>query len=313
MANKVSTGTMSVVIVAILTGLVGAYAVRTVLVRETPAPPRPSAPERVLVPLASADLPAGRTITFGDVALTRLTRDEMRERGMPTDLMMLSSQQVIGRRLRSEVRRGQPFLTTDLYLQGTGPTVVEKLKPGYRAVSIQLPYIRAGSAIAGTTVDVLFRTFPRGARPGVAGIPEATFSLFEGAEVLQVASAGGSPVVTLAVTPEQAQILNAVEGRGQISLVARPSSDTLTFGVVYRDRLTLERLLNIEAPPLPQGPYTTEVYRRLDKSVHAFPADDLEVEEERYAGEPATPTVPASIPGRPVKVSSTPNVPALIP
>jgi Flp pilus assembly protein CpaB len=209
-----------------------------------------------------------------------------------------------------------------MYLQGTGPSFMERLKPGFRAVAIQVDYWLGGSVTPGTMVDVLFRTHPRAARSGWPAIPETTMSLFEGAEVIHVETRRGAAVgfsqrseatrlVMLAVTPDQAQMLQAVEGRGQISLAARPNDDTLTFGVVYKEPLTLERLLNLEMRE-PEERWVTEVYRRKSRTVQAFPSQELSEEaedDERFAGEPLPPVLPREIPGAPVKVSTSSVIP----
>jgi hypothetical protein len=62
-------------IASILIGLVGAYGVR--LVMEDEAPP-PEVKEKILaVPLANQDLPVGRILRRGDIAIYPMTKEKM--------------------------------------------------------------------------------------------------------------------------------------------------------------------------------------------------------------------------------------------
>ena len=153
MARNISTGSMGLAVLAIFSGLVGAYAVRGAL-RGMEPPQRPT--ERT-VPLASADLPAGRVIVMGDVALHPMTQEEMNRRNFPLELVMMSTEQIIGRRLREPIALGQPFLTGQFYLEGTGPNPEEMLEPGFRAFSLPVPEARGGWVSPDISVDVLFR------------------------------------------------------------------------------------------------------------------------------------------------------------
>ena len=185
---RINTGTMTVGIFAVLLALVGAYAVRASLVREEP-PARP-APKSVSVPLAAYDLPAGRKITLGDMVLVPMTQEDIVRRKLPLETLMIDSQQVIGRILRSPLKTGEAFLTTNFYLEGVGPDVATKLKPGMRAMTIPIDDLSAvgGSAVVGSNVDVLFRTTARAAdeKKKEVAIPQTTVTLIEGAEVLAI-------------------------------------------------------------------------------------------------------------------------------
>jgi pilus assembly protein CpaB len=303
-----TAGTLSILILAVLVGLVAAYAIRSFLIAEPPPPVEP--PATLNVPIVSMDLPAGRAIRLGDVGLVRMTREELEKKPWPQQQVMLSSEQVIGRTLRKPLKQGQPFLTTDLYLEGTGPEYTQLLTPGYRAVSLVVPLTRGGYANPGTRVDVLFRATPRKGDEERAAIPETTITLIQGAEVLAVErpqpstsqlgavrgidlrSRGAGPqeeappTVVLGVTVEDANRLQTVLGRGEISLVSRPPSEA--DGSRPPGPVTLEDILGID-PPLPpqemavQRPYLTEIYRGTSRSVNGF-----EVEGDRY--------VPVSVP-----------------
>jgi Flp pilus assembly protein CpaB len=286
---------------AIFSGLLGAYGLRALLLAQndpkpTPEPPPPLA--LISVPLAAADLPAGRTIRLADIGLHRMTQKTMQERGLANASVMLSPEQITGRMLRAPLKRGEPFTSDALYLHGDRPNVSDLLKPGQRAVNIQLPNLRGGNLDVGAIVDVLFRTIPQ--EKGEITIPEATVTLIEGVEIIyadrptpadRAAARNASnnidlrfingreppnrapdPVLTLAVTLEQANMLRAVEGRGELSLIPRSAAD-LTGGAGGKAKLlTLEDLLGIEAPPVPPPPFKTQIFRGTKESTNTFDA-----------------------------------------
>jgi Flp pilus assembly protein CpaB len=156
-----------------------------------------------------------------------------------------------------------------------GPSISERLKPGYRAVTIpiQNDAAVAGMATPGSVVDVILRTRPAAAEP----IPETTVTLLEGVEVLalgRVATPGVQMVgdargrsevtVTLAVSPRQANALRVVEGRGELSLAMRNPSDR----VISADSApqTLHGLLGL----VPAQRHATEFYRGTARSTVTF-------------------------------------------
>ena len=80
-------------------------------------------------------------------------------------MFMSDPEQIIGRILNKDVRRGQTFDTRDFFADGTRPGIVRELLPGERAVTISIPARNAliGYAGAGQLVDILFHA--NGPRP----------------------------------------------------------------------------------------------------------------------------------------------------
>jgi pilus assembly protein CpaB len=273
--TKISPGTIIVGIFAVLFGLVGAYAVRQSLtpkpveVAAAPAEPRP-----ILVPVAAVDLEPGRPLNLGDVAIMRVLPEEAQARGF-TGAYMRDSQQIIGRILRQGAVKGGTFFPEMFYPQGMGPSLAERLKPGYRAVTIPIhnDAAVAGMATSGSLVDVILRTRPTPQDP----LPETTVTLLEGVEVLalnRVATPGVQAVgdvrgrnemtVTLAVSPKQANALRVVEGRGELSLAMRNPEDR----AISSDSApqTLGGLLGL----VPAQRFQTEIYRGTTRSATTF-------------------------------------------
>ena len=114
-------------------------------------------PTKITVPLASRDLESGTQITLDDVALFRLSRQEMKEHGIKR-VFMSNPDQIIGKTVAVDLARGSTFDTKDFFAPGTGPGIADKLEPGQRAVTINVSATSAllGFAGAGQNVDVLF-------------------------------------------------------------------------------------------------------------------------------------------------------------
>lgn len=278
----VSSSTLKVGVAAILVGLVGAYLLRMYLTKEEAVAATP--PARVSVPLASIDLPAGRVLKLGDMGLMPMTQEQMQSRGYDLTRLMLAPEQIIGRTLSEPIKLGNPFLTTNLYPEGSGPNPLDRLKPGFRAVDLQVPLDAGGDVPVGTYVDVLFRSNPQPATDDEPAIPELTVTLASGLEVigvripevthLQAAMGYVSkfPTVTLAVSPQEARVFQTVQGRGEISLSARSPGEANLPSLGSDEQLTFRQLLGIEPkdPLPPPQDFTTVIYRRGSPSASTF-------------------------------------------
>jgi len=332
---------MGIVILAILAGLVGAYIVRSSLIHE---PPQVVTPTTVTVPLAAVDLPEGRTVALGDVALASMTEKEMQDRGLSAAMAMMDPDQIIGRTLKEPLKQGKPFATTAFYLEGTRSDFTRQLLPGQRAISLSVPKSAGGSLPPGTLVDLIFRSTEKKGQQGSPVIPEVTVRLLEGVKIIdvydppaprQTANIGldlrrginrtpPPPTVTLAVTPEQGDVIQTALGRGEMTLVARPLDERLAGGG-KRKPLSLQDVLGIEPPP-PQILFATEIFRRGKRDVNIF-RDDKLVEQMKAAAQddqaapapaaPPAPPAPATPPPQPAPNSGAatlqPTIPMPIP
>jgi hypothetical protein len=166
-------------------------------------------------------------------------------------------------------------------------------------------------------VDVIFRAMPVKGDETTPAIPDTTITLVENAKVLAVEttappSASGSlgsstsgldlrnrqggetakpTTVILAATPKQANAISAVLGRGELSLVARPTGEA---GFEVRPPATsLEDILGLEPPepaPLPPPPFVTEFYRGGQRTINAFAVDQYgRTTPIRSIGQPSLP------------------------
>lgn len=242
--SRLNPGTIFAGLLAILVAMAGAYTVKKLLERPDEIVEAPAV-ERVTVPVAAYELAAGKTIGVGDINILSLTREQIAnyKPELPA-FWMTNSSQIIGRILRQDIGANEGFAADYFYPVGTGPTVADKLKPGFRAVTIVVDAAGFvdGQASPGTHVDVLFRLELDGTG---RTRPATTYTILEGVEVLAVDRAtfpksqsnprGGEGIrVTLAVTPEQGGQLKVLEGRGELSLALR-SPGEMPRGMVQSD------------------------------------------------------------------------------
>ena len=257
--TRVSSGTLTVVLFAIIAGLAGAFIVRQRLETPPPAPPTVApSPDDIIVPVAAVDLQPGQMLTINDIAMVRMSPETFAKSKYVSQPYMRNSKQIEDRVLKAAVKRGEAFLTTVFYPDGAGPGLAEMLEEGYRAVSIPIEHISAvqGFARPGTFVDVLFRSKAEEERP------EVTITLLERVKILAVnkntlsehnvdLDQGGA--VTLAVTPLQAKALKVVENRGELSLTLRNPNDELDFMPVDLNRGEKMRGLAGDGQPNPDA------------------------------------------------------------
>ena len=87
-----------------------------------------------------------------------MTPEQMKDMKIDQTMPLMAPEQIIGRVVKEPIKRGQPFHSTSLYLEGGRPNIGARLKPGLRAFSLQIPRERGGGLESGTRVDVLFRS-----------------------------------------------------------------------------------------------------------------------------------------------------------
>jgi Flp pilus assembly protein CpaB len=281
---------VTICILAILFGLGGAYALRVYL-KEKPAPVVTQ--DQTTVPIASLDLPAGRLITRGDIGLSL-----RRTMGQLPPHTMASPVDIIGRVLSAPMKAGETFQTTNLFPEGGGPNLAERIKPGMRAVTIPVDSLGTlgGYVRQGCVVDVLFRATSRQDKQGFEEIPEVTVTLLEGVEVLAVGqdpltnrtvagprrNTGSGDVasretpksyVTVACSLDQSSKLRAVLGHGELALAMQPQKAEQPIQNVIQvqqtkpSAVTLENILGVDQSPKQAK---TEVYRGGNRTTNVF-------------------------------------------
>jgi pilus assembly protein CpaB len=208
---------------ASVSGLLAGY-VALVYVSEEPAPLQAATPSQTIV-VAARDLPAGSIVRREDVETV----------GWPGSAVpqgfAVQAGDVVGRGLIVEVRRNEPLLQWKLAQREAGGGLPITIPEGMRAVSVEVDEVIgvAGFVLPGTRVDVLATVMPGTDRTQITTriILQNVRALAADQKYQQ--DIQGQPqyvtVVTLLVTPEQAELLTLAATEGRIQLALRNTLD----------------------------------------------------------------------------------------
>ena len=238
------------------------------------------------VVVATKDLNIGATIGPADLRMESWPSNKMAE-GAFTEMDDLIDRVPIGRILANE-----PIVERRLAEPGSGFGLAPKVPLGMRALSVRVNDVIgvAGFVLPEARVDVLVTGNPRG-DPKDGRMTKTILSnvrVISAGENLEP-DASGRPqrvaVVTLLVSPEQAELLTLAGSQGQLQMVLRNSRDedvTETKGVrepeiffaklqqpkkVVRPRPRPRPIVQVAAPP---APVQLEVIRGNQRSVESF-------------------------------------------
>jgi pilus assembly protein CpaB len=234
--------------IAILIGLAASMFVYNQIQQAAVA--KPIAMQQVVV--AALPLPLG----------TRLRPEHLRTVPWPADEpiqgMYARTDQPVNRALLTNVIENEPILEGKLAPIEAGGGLPATIPEGMRAVSVSVNDVVAvaGFVMPGTMVDVLVT-----GSVGSSGDQSITRTILENVRVL---AAGQKieqdregkpqtvPVITLLVTPEQANVLTMASTEGKIQLALRNTIDTKRAGP---SPILRTSLFGIPRPPAPQpGP-----------------------------------------------------------
>lgn len=212
-------------------GLLAGY-VALVYVSEEPAPLEAATPSRTVV-VANRTLPAGSIVR----------REDVKTVGWPGSAVpegfAIQAGDVVGRGVIVEVRENEPLLDWKLAQREAGGGLSITIPEGMRAVSVRVDEVVgvAGFVLPGTRVDVLVTVMP-----GTDRTQTTTRIILQNVRALAAdqqyqQDTDGEPryvtVVTLLVTPEDAEALTLAATEGRIQLALRNILDadqTVTRG-----------------------------------------------------------------------------------
>jgi pilus assembly protein CpaB len=180
----------------------------------------------VEVLVASKDLAVGSRITNDSVKLVRIP-----EASLPANVVRQKSE-VLERGVVLPISAGEFILPSKLAADKAGSGLPSLIPPGMRAVSVRVNEIVsvAGFVLPGTRVDVLLT-----GNPNNGGNDQQTTTVLENVAVLATGqtlerNSAGSPenaaVITLLVSPDDAQKLTLASLLGKIQLSLRNPLDT---------------------------------------------------------------------------------------
>jgi pilus assembly protein CpaB len=210
---------------AIFSGILAGYSALRYL-EERPAALVASEPrdEGAPIVIAANDLEVGAVVREEDVRLVRWPSDAVPE-GYAT-----SASEVVGRGVITPVRLNEPLLGSKLAELGSGGGLPITIPPGMRAVSVRVDDVIgvAGFVLPSTRVDVLVTMTPPGSQdPASRVILQNVQAVAAGQEIQR--DEDGTPmtvtVITLLVTPENAERLVLAASQGRIQMALRNTLD----------------------------------------------------------------------------------------
>jgi pilus assembly protein CpaB len=180
------------------------------------------------VVIATADLPVGARVQDKDIRTVRFPAD-----AIPQGIFHFSKN-VIGRGVILPIARGEFFISDkNLASDKAGSGLTSTIPQGMRAVSVRVSDISSVSGFVqrGARVDVLMT-----GTPGGSGEPQ-TITVLKNVAVLangtnldgnpqRGESPQNAPIITLAVSPDDAQKLALATAQGRIQLALRNPMDT---------------------------------------------------------------------------------------
>lgn len=176
--------------------------------------------------VASKDLPVGTVLAEADVRVI-----EWPGNAVPPGLVS-APQDAIGRGLVTGIRLNEPLLESKLAPRGTGGGLPILIAEGQRALSIRVDDIVgvAGFVVPGTRVDILLTMESKAAGEVQTKAILQNIQALAAGQSVQVDVEGKPqqvPVVTLLVSPEQAETLALASSQGRIQMALRNQLDTL--------------------------------------------------------------------------------------
>ena len=175
--------------------------------------------------VAANDLQVGAKLQDGDIRQVKVPASVL-----PPNFYKLKSQ-VLGRGVILPVQKGEFILPSKLAAENAGSGLPSLIPPGMRAVSVRVNEVVAvaGFVVPGTRVDVLLTGNPGGANEQQTTTVLENVAVIAAGQKLERNAAGepqSTPVITLLVSPDDAQKLTLASSQGHIQLALRNPIDT---------------------------------------------------------------------------------------
>jgi pilus assembly protein CpaB len=234
------------------------------------------------VVIATGDIQVGAKIEDKDVKVVRFPSGDL----PPSCFHQKSS--VVGRGVVLPIAKGEFVLPLKLAGENAGYGLPSLIPPGMRAVSVRVNEVVsvAGFVLPGTRVDVLLTGNPSGATEQQTTTVLENVAVIATGQRLERNSAGDpqmTPVITLLVSPDDAQKLTLASTQGRIQLALRNPLDTKQQDLATVKSNSLYKNISaptpvvrerpkrktVEIPPAPAF-YTVEVIRGNKMDVTKF-------------------------------------------
>jgi pilus assembly protein CpaB len=236
--------------------------------------------------VAADDLQVGTKIDDRDVRLVRFPGADL-----PAGCFH-QLKKVVGRGVILPIAKGEFVLPLKLAGENAGSGLPSLIPPGMRAVSVRVNDTTSVSGFVqpGTRVDILLTGNPQGSNEQQTTTVLENVAVIATGQRLERNSAGeaqSAPVVTLLVSPDDAERLTLASSQGHIQLALRNPLDTRQEDVaavrsnsLYKGgpdptpaaapRSGKSRHVVVQAPPPIPTAYTIEVYKGDKKEEDKF-------------------------------------------
>ncbi len=213
-------------------------------------------PQKPMV-VAAHELPLGSV----------LTRDSVKLRNVPENLFPAGGfsrvEEVLDRPVISAIQPDEPVVEARVAARGSGFGLAPLIPPGMRAMAVRVNDVVgvAGFLLPGMRVDVLVTGRPPGRNESYTRTVLQNVTVLSAGQTIETDGKSQSintPVVTLLVSPADAETLTLANSEGHIQLVLRNSSDQQVAGT--RGRQTLE-LYGVAQTPVPAAPAPAKPHR----------------------------------------------------
>jgi pilus assembly protein CpaB len=185
---------------------------------------KPPSVEKRDVVVAARPLQVGQTIGGGDISLVKVPAGQF-----PKDAFG-KPDEVVGRPVVSPILADEPVREGRLAARGTGSGLAPIIPVGMRAVAVRVNDVVgvAGFVLPGMRVDVLVTGKPPNREGTVTNTVLQNIVVLSAGQTIEPDARGkaiNAPVVTVLVSPEQAEILTLAGNEGRIQLVLRNGGD----------------------------------------------------------------------------------------
>jgi len=203
---------------------------------------RSRAPAQKPVVVATRQLGVGSTLNRASVTL----------RSVPESLFPAGGfsrvEDVLERPVINSIQADEPVVEARIAVKGSGVGLGPLIAPGMRAISVRVNDVVgvAGFVLPGMRVDVLVTSRPANRAETETQTVLQNITVLSAGQTIQTDGKSQpivAPVVTLLVTPAEAEALTLANVEGQIQLVLRNSTDQATVATHGR------RLHEIQAAP----------------------------------------------------------------
>ncbi len=243
-------------------------------------------PPGVDVVIAANDIAVGAKVEDRDVKVARFPPADL-----PPNCFHLKSS-VVGRGALLPIAKGEFFLPSKLAGENAGSGMPSLIPPGMRAVSVRVNEVIgvAGFVVPGTRVDVLLTGNPTGAAEQQTSTVLENVAVIATGQKLERSAAGEpqlAPVITLLVSPDDAQKLTLATTEGKIQLALRNPLDSkqqelpsVNTGTLYRGGVSTPPPAAAPRPkaakhavalaPAPPSVFSVEVIKGTKKEIQKF-------------------------------------------